>query len=498
MSHPAPDYSEYAASETEVDSMIAAQINADDEANDAAAHGLTVVSPGYVAEGETVHAALKRQMFTDFIDWLNAHSIRYCLLGDTRQYPGHIDGDIDIVVDDAQLLDVVTMLSQIEFAPLSLVQVIQHEPTAYYLTMVVLPEEIAASPVYLHPDLCSHYYQNSRLMLTAETLLTDRVLDAHGYYVPQPAAAFAYYFLKCVEKRILDAPRQNYLLSLYQQAPSEAIAGIQSFFCEDTLAFIEQALQAENPSALTNELCHFHTELHKTVKRRFEDWCQKAALTLKRIAFPTGYTLAFVGPDGAGKTTLLEAVEEQFKPVFRRGLWRHLRPQLWQKVRRDRAKVERNPHGRLPRSIVSSIGKVIWFFVEAHLAYWAVVYPAMVQSTLVIFDRYLTDFYADPKRFRYRGPMWITWTLARLSPQPNQLIIVVAEPDVLQARKAEVSFAESRRQVVEYRHCSYHTSHSLLVETECPPEESIRFVTHWLLQLMHQRTQKRFGRRFVP
>ncbi len=445
--------------------------------------------------------AAPKNMFNNLINWLNEKQIRYALLGDTTALmdrDSNIDGDIDIVIDNYQVKEAIAQLSRLEENPFQLVQVIQHEPTAWYLTLSVVPKLLTASPVFIHPDICSHYYQHGKQYFSDNDLLMDRQQVKNdidqAFYIPRAAAAFGYYFVKCVRKQLLSKARYHYLLTQYQQASDEALAFLERFFLPETLISIRQALDNDDWTTLKNTLPQYLSEMNKQAKFRPVDYIRQVKLKLSRVLAPSGFSIAFVGPDGAGKTTILESVEKQIQRPFRRILWRHLRPQLLQKVRRDNNKVETKPHGKLPRHWLLSMGKVFWFFIEAHLAYWAVVYPAMVKSTLVIFDRYLTDFYADPLRFRYKGPTWLVWALAKLTPQPNQLMIVVAEPDVLQARKPEVTFEESRRQMVEYRHWSYHTKHSLLVDTSASSqEESVRYVVNWLLQLLHQRTQRRYG-----
>ncbi len=58
---------------------------------------------------------------------------------------------------------------------------------------------------------------------------------------------------------------------------------------------------------------------------------------------------------------------------------------------------------------------------------------------MVLFDRYHADLLVDPRRYRYGGPMALARLASRLMPQPDVVVFLDAEPEVLLARKQEVS-----------------------------------------------------------
>lgn len=57
----------------------------------------------------------------------------------------------------------------------------------------------------------------------------------------------------------------------------------------------------------------------------------------------------------------------------------------------------------------------------------------------MLFDRYHADLLVDPKRYRYGGPIFLARLASRLMPQPDLVIFLDAEPEVLLSRKQEVS-----------------------------------------------------------
>jgi thymidylate kinase len=61
------------------------------------------------------------------------------------------------------------------------------------------------------------------------------------------------------------------------------------------------------------------------------------------------------------------------------------------------------------------------------------------QRGVVLFDRFHGDLLADPKRYRYGGPMWLASFATKCMPQPDLIVFLDAPPEVLLSRKQEVS-----------------------------------------------------------
>ena len=97
------------------------------------------------------------------------------------------------------------------------------------------------------------------------------------------------------------------------------------------------------------------------------------------------------------------------------------------------------PHSRPPRSLVGSLAKAVYWVLDYTLGYYLKIRPALVRSTLVLFDRYLVDALIDPRRYRYGGPRWVLHLVWSLIPKPDLVILLDAPPEVLRARKQEVS-----------------------------------------------------------
>ena len=107
------------------------------------------------------------------------------------------------------------------------------------------------------------------------------------------------------------------------------------------------------------------------------------------------------------------------------------------------------PHALAPRSYGVSVLRA-FFWMAYNLSGYVSLRWAKARSTLVLNDRHFVDILVDPVRYRYGGPRWLLKFIWRLMPKPDAIILLNAPPEVLQARKQELTLDETRRQCREY------------------------------------------------
>jgi len=148
--------------------------------------------------------------------------------------------------------------------------------------------------------------------------------------------------------------------------------------------------------------------------------------------------ISFLGCDGSGKSAVIAGVAERLEKqgvVVTRGHWR---PVAFAGENPEGARVTADdPHGQVPRGMVSSVLKLGWLWLNWWVG-WFRFLGKQSASGVVLFDRYHADLLVDPRRYRYGGPMWLARLASRLMPQPDVVIFLDAEPEVLLARKQEV------------------------------------------------------------
>jgi thymidylate kinase len=213
--------------------------------------------------------------------------------------------------------------------------------------------------------------------------------------------------------------------------------------------------------------------------------------------------LSFLGCDGSGKSAVIAGVTERLEKqgvVVTRGHWR---PQALDGERtaagghghlgeRTAARgychmgertaaggyghvAADDPHGQVARGMATSVLKLGWLWLNWWVGWWRFLRKQSAEG-VVLFDRYHADLLVDPRRYRYGGPLWLARLASRLMPQPDLVIFLDAETEVLLARKQEVS-REALEQARE-RYLELTKSHPrfLVVDASQPLEKVIGHV----------------------
>lgn len=146
--------------------------------------------------------------------------------------------------------------------------------------------------------------------------------------------------------------------------------------------------------------------------------------------------IAFLGCDGSGKSAVIHGVTERLRKQGHSVTLGHWRPKPFARITSSPSAAD-DPHGRPPRGAVSSILKLVWLWLNWWVA-WLRFLRRDAAAGYVIFDRYHGDLIADPRRYRYGGPMPLARLASRLMPRPDIVIFLDAPASVLFARKQEL------------------------------------------------------------
>ena len=113
-------------------------------------------------------------------------------------------------------------------------------------------------------------------------------------------------------------------------------------------------------------------------------------------------------------------------------------------------------------------------------------------NTLLLHDRYMAEIVVDPRRFRYGGPRWLADVFRRLTPALDLVILLDAPAEVLQSRKQEVSFDETRRQRQAYRAMVLNSPNGHVVDATRPVDRVVEDVKCVVARHLAERTARRF------
>jgi thymidylate kinase len=228
----------------------------------------------------------------------------------------------------------------------------------------------------------------------------------------------------------------------------------------------------------------------RTLSQKLKDLPRKALYLFRRLMQPTGCWIAFIGPDGCGKSLVLDAVSRQFAPAFRTIRHDHMRS--WVPGRKPaNPDPGANPHEQTPNGLAASIVKVIELWAGCTMGYLARILPDAIRTNLTLFDRCFDDLLVDSKPIRYGGPPWLLRAAARISPNPDLVIVLDAPPEILWARKREVSFEELARKRVAYLELARSLPTAVVVNAAQGSEQVIHDAIEAVADHLARRARKR-------
>lgn len=437
----------------------------------------------------TARSLLAMKLF----DFLEAEGIAYVMVGDSRQFPHQIPGDLDVVVEAKALPEIPKVLSRFcAIQKARIVQVLQHEQSAYYYALATSERNL---PVFLHPDICGDFIRHGRFLLEAKDILSGRIRitdnseGKHRFFVPNPALAFIYYLIKKIDKGDLNELHGQYLSFLWQQNPEGASHQLDRFWAKSEREALACAAERDKWAGIKMELPVIRAGMRGRLPFSPKHYCLEVSRRLRRTCNPTGLHVVFLGPDGSGKSTVLAKIEQDLAPAFRLTKRYHLRPFFGRP--QGNGISNSDPHANPLRDVFSSLIKLSLWWLDFTIGYFMDVFPRLVSSTFVLFDRYYCDLSVDQKRYRYGGPRWLVTLIGKLIPRPNIVILLQAPVEVIQARKQEVSKDELIRQMSVYKKLLRRMPEGYLVDSSKPLSEVVAIVEEIILSYMAARTEKR-------
>lgn len=450
--------------------------------------------PQDVQSQPDLRPALLEQVTTCF----EHEQIPYSIVGDTRSLPDQIDSDVDMVVSQQRIHQIPALLARCcRSTQTRLVQVIPHEQTAYFC--VLARQDHQGNLHFLQADICGDYYRQGKLFLTADELLaqrmeaTDAAGRSKGFMVPAPAGEFMYYLLKKIDKQQLNDRQAHHLSRQWRQDPEGVNANLARFWPSAACQLIAAAAKQNNWHPVQARLPELQQALHQNLSFSFRAIFQEGKRLVNRVNTPTGLMLTLLGPDGSGKSTVGKKLLKDLAPAFWHTQYIHLRPEVGVSSNgRDNSPVV-DPHGKPPRHWTTSLLKCLYYVFDYNAGYLCKIKPRLIQTSMVVFDRYYHDLLVDPARYRYGGPLPAAKACGNFLPYPDLFLILDAPAETLHQRKQEVPLEETIRQRQAYRRLAKRLPNSYLVDASQPLKKVVANTEGLILQHMAKRTAKRFG-----
>lgn len=416
---------------------------------------------------------------------LEKNGIAYAVLHSADNIPHRITSDIDVVVQASKLEDAIRLQWNI-CASLgwSVVQILQHEICAYYSVLA----DIDHPNNFLKLDICSHYVWGGKVHIEADELLLGRDKN-RGFFSTNPSTELLYLFIKAVAKGKSAPHFANLFQSLNDIQKGAFLNRIENIFSISQNQILE-IINNDHFSFKVNWRYQPSGSRCFTIPERIAE--------LKRISFrilyPTGLTLAIMGPDGVGKSTQISLITKYLEPFFRHVKSCHFRPKILDSKRNLSSAPNSNPHSQPSRGILISWFKVLFYYADHFLGYYCHIYPAMLHSTLWIYDRSFEDILIDPLRYRIKNSSILIRFLNSLRPRPTFTFILFASASVIISRKQELSSLELERQLNSYHQLSKSNHRTILIDANASSESVKQEILSSVISFLAKRTKQRWRR----
>ena len=424
------------------------------------------------------------------LNCITDQAVEYVLWVETVRLKEDLSGDVDIVVRPESIEVPAEFIQKIcESCRVVCVQILQHEVTAFYF---VVTWEEDGEHQFLKLDICSDYYRDARFLLGANRLISNRYKELEsGFYYPAPEDNFLYYLIKKVDKGSISTSNFDFLVELFLAGNSSDIhAALMEFWPAEDADRILDLFNQKSQVLFKASFARFQKKLLSgTIKKKRATFAELRRF-VSRVTMPAGVWIAIYGPDGCGKSSVIAKLKPKITPYFRRIDQSHFRPYVGMSREGDRSPAP-DPHTGPNRSFLVSVLKMLYYWADYVIGYLLKVLPGCIRSTFYIFDRYYDDIYIDPKRYAYGGPRWLLFAGGFVVPKPNLIFFLDAEPEIIQARKKEVSFEECRRQSNAYRSLVQKLPNGHVVDASQPLEDVVRDVQRYVLDYMAERTKER-------
>jgi thymidylate kinase len=444
-----------------------------------------------LASAPAEEAGLSRTLLAVF-EALERADIAYCVTHGYEGYPQRIKSDVDCIVSP-------------EVRPRQLAALLHDNRIGAEVVCVrgayfVLAVRNADRPrSFLDLDFSADYQLGDLVFVTGELVLDSR-RRRQPLWVPAPSLEFACYLIRRVVKSSLNDEQGSRLSALYWEDPAGCRRQVTGFWGVGSAALILDAASSGDWGPVRRMLGPLGAEArrHALVRhpwRALGNWSRRTGRRARLACRPEGgLDIIFLGVDGAGKSSVIRIVHEQWAGAFARTADYSFPPRVLGRLLRRPQGPPGPPHAEPPRSFLASVTRAVgYWFVYSTLGYYVTVHPAVARSTLVLHDRHLVDALVDPLRYRYTGPLRLLRLIWRLVPKPDLVILLDADPEVLEARKRELPLDEMVRQRAAYVSLVRTMTYGHIVDAGRPLKLVVDDVNDIILRLLDARIARRFG-----
>jgi glycosyltransferase involved in cell wall biosynthesis/thymidylate kinase len=435
------------------------------------------------------------------LEGLDASGCRYALIHADPSIDQAVTSDVDIALGghpNEILLPIIRRLSKTRRG--DLIQCLHYDiPHGYYYILSVA----GAPDRFLHLDCLYDRLGVNRYRLPTSFLLEGAVPGPWGKRTRNEKMA-VYLLMKRAIKGDASPEALGVLRTTFGNASDALWSDIRSWFGDGARRLVAQLLQTKTTEEAAVVLAQLRASADRTFRRRpplryVLSLLMSVMRKVRRFVQPTGLFVVVIGPDGAGKSTIAGLVMSRLARAFRR-TWRfHWRPGLLPKLGRGTRANQGHDTAEAPPEIskyrgVVSLARFLYYWLDFVAGYWLKIYPRKAQTTLVMGERYFPDVLVHPQRYGFTVPKWAMRVAAIWVPSPDLVILLKDNPEVIYARKPELSPSALAEQLVAYADEIKHWDNAVTITTEGGAEAVAARVCDLILGRCAGRTARRLER----
>ncbi|WP_405565110.1 hypothetical protein [Polaribacter sp. Asnod6-C07] len=381
-------------------------------------------------------------MIHTFLKYLTNRNLSYVITNGYKDLFTNLssESDVDILFTKSNFLKIETIIK--DFCDKEDFKIVQIYHQEVYAKNIFLYSN--KTQKILNLDIYGKLHKNNYEYFTENEIFKNR-----SFYKEISILAkhqeFFHYFLKKLTKKDLSNTVFEYLRELYLQDKINCTKTLE-YQLKNTSKKVEDAFLNNDLKIIIAHRNQILNDVKKgsvTVGYRLKDKLR----ILKRICYPTGISIAFLGPDGSGKTTVINGLTSSFLP-FRKTDYFHLKPVY---TKNKVGGVTTDPHKFKPYNKLKSYSKLLYFLYQYNSGWLKNIIPLKIKSSLIIFDRYFDDLIADNKRYRYGGKNYMAKFFRLFIKKPSLYFVLVTDAKTIYQRKQEVTFTELESQIFKYR-----------------------------------------------
>lgn len=435
------------------------------------------------------------ESLNSFLGGLKSSCIDYCILRNYENLPeSNIGNDIDLLISRKDIRAALKALLDMPGA-----RITAFNERAYVIT-VFMDGIQDGDKDSLQLDLVTDLAWKGLTYLSNEDVFSHSRIHGHNPLIRVPAphheaviSFFSSYLLGgWIKDRYQEFVRQTF--QAHTALVKESLSGwISSGLAEKLL----EAVCTDNRDRLIELLPFIRKEITlSTIKRAPFSTARNIARHYAheiKIRY-TGYPLTqfcVLGVDGAGKSTIIHGMVKRLGSRVKGCEVIHLKP-------RKRTASSSNPtcpdpHGLPPRNnLISGLKLLSW----VAMYHWRKQIHGHSNSTLIIWDRYIYDTMADPRRYRVNLPEKTLAVISRLAPRPDGLIALNVSPEVAYARKPEVELPLLHDIQNKYIQLAQDFEPSSIVDTSKDINESIDDAMSFISATLSRNARKKIEKAY--